>query len=202
MNFFSLRPALALALATSMFSAAVGDTLHFKVGGHPARQLATIESEAEFETFTGKTNKVSGTIDFDPAAKTGSGRIEVDLASLNTGIDRRDEHFRGEPWMDVTKNPSAIFETVRVRHLRGDDYEVTGKFTLKGVTKTLTTKAKVRYRQADVKTKQAGFPGDVVQLSTKFTIKLQDFGFKHPSIDAGKVAREVTISFSAFGTRI
>jgi polyisoprenoid-binding protein YceI len=180
---------------------AMGAVMSFKVGGHPARQLAIVESVADFETFTGKTNKITGSLSFDVAKKTGSGKIEVDLASLETGIAMRDEHFRSARWFDTTKNPTAVFETTKVQHVRGDNYKVTGKFTLKGVTKTITTDATVRYRPESDATKKAGFKGDVLQVTTKFKVKLSDFGITDTSIDAGKVANEVTISVTAFGTQ-
>jgi polyisoprenoid-binding protein YceI len=162
------------------------------------RNVASIESVADFETFTGKTNDVSGTISFDPSTRKGFGKIVVDPSGIDTGIPLRNEHMRSEGWLDTKKYPEIVFEAEKVQPLKGDDYKVTGKFTLHGVTHKITTNVRVRYHVADETTKKVGFEGDVVQLSTKFTIALSDYGIKLPAMVAGKVAKDVTISLSSY----
>lgn len=195
----SMGAALAvLILTTGVFAA----PKTFKVVGERLayRNIATVESESDFETFTGKTSKVSGSIKFDPETKTGGGTLEVDVASIETGIGRRDEHLRGQGWMEADKYPTIKFETTKVQRISGDDYRVSGKFTLHGVTKTINTKAKVRYRAFGPEAKKAGFESDVLQISTKFNIKLSDYGIKVPEQLSGKVNNTVTISLSAYAT--
>ncbi len=162
------------------------------------RNIASIESVADFETFTGKTNSVSGSISFDPATKKGSGKIIIDPSTIDTGIPLRNEHMKSSGWLDTQKYPQIVFETIKVQPLRGDDYRVTGNFTLHGVTKKITTTVRLRYRAQGQATKLAGFSGDVVQLSTKFEISLNDYGIKIPAMSAGKVAKEVTVSLSTY----
>lgn len=183
----------ASALATPKTFTIVTDKLEY-------RNLATVESTTEFETFTGKTTKVTGSLIFDPAAKTGSGKVSVDLSSIATGIDARDDHMRSPQWLDTAKYPTAVFQTTRVVHTTGDNYRVTGQFTLRGVTRTLTTQARVRYRAESEETKKAGFTGNVIHLFTKFDVKLADYGVKIPDIAKGKVSPTVTITVSAYAT--
>lgn len=189
--------ALAIALlAGSSFA----QSKKFQVGtGNPTQQLGTVESQSDFETFTGRTDKVTGTIMFDPVKKTGSGKIMVDVASISTGLDLRDEHMRSEGWLNAEKHANITFETTSVKFLKGDTYQVTGKFTMKGVTKTITTTATVKYAKESEKTKAARFKGDVLQVRTSFTVKLSDYGVKIPAQAAGKVSNTVTISVSAYG---
>jgi polyisoprenoid-binding protein YceI len=163
------------------------------------RNLATVESITEFETFTGRTSKVTGSLTFDPKKKTGTGSIAVDVASIDTGIPLRNEHMREAGWLDAAKYPNITFTANRVQYLGGDQYRVTGTFTMKGVSKPLTTTATVRYRAAGEATKAAGFDGDVVQVTTKFKIKLSDFNVIIPAPAKGKVANEVLITLSAYG---
>lgn len=172
----------------------------FKVGGNDARQIATVESDTTFETFTGRTHKVVGQINFDPTKKTGTGRLEVDLGTVDTGIPLRDEHMRSEGWLDTAKYPKAVFETTSVKFLKGDEYEVKGKFTLKGVTKAITTKVKVRYVPESAETRSKRFDGDILHVAGKIPVKLSDYGVIIPAAGKGKVAETVTISISAFGT--
>ncbi len=186
----------ALPFASTSFAAnktftVVGDRLEY-------RNLATVESNTEFETFTGRTTKVSGSLNFDPAKRTGNGKIVVDVASLDTAIPARNEHMRGAQWLDASKYPTITFVATKVKSQRNDAYQVTGSFTMKGITKTITANAKVKYRAASEATKAAGFDGDVVQVSTTFKIKLSDYGVVIPSQAAGKVSNEVAISLSAY----
>lgn len=194
-NLFLLA-SLPLAFAGSVFAAEkqfqiVSEKLSY-------RNVATVESESEFETFTGRTSNVTGAIKFDPATKKGSGKIVIDVASIDTGIELRNEHMRGAGWMDSAKYPTIVFETTKVEKSSGDNYKVTGKLTLHGVTKTVSTSARVRYRAAGPATKQAGFEGDVLQISSKFNIKLSDYGIVVPANIKSKVSNEVTLGISAY----
>lgn len=188
-----------VALSLSLASAQAAPKT-FKVGaGRPTMQLATVDSHTDLEAMTGRTDKVSGSLTFDPAKKSGSGRIVVDAASIDTGIDLRDEHMRGKMWLDVEEHPTIEFQTTNVKWVSGDTYTVTGKFTMHGVTKTLTTKATVKYMPGSAKTKAAGFAGDVLLVKTSFSVKLSDFGITIPAAAQGKISNAVTISVSAYG---
>jgi polyisoprenoid-binding protein YceI len=194
---------MKLMIATSLFAVAamsfaaektftvVGDRLEY-------RNLATVESETEYEAFTGKTTKVSGALKFDSAKKSGSGFLVIDVASVNTGIPLRDEHMRSAQWMDAEKFPTIRFETKSVRNTGGDNYDVVGNLTMHGVTKQVTMKATVRFRAASELNKQNGFDGDVLQVKGKVDVKLSDFGVKIPAPAANKVSNEVTLGISAY----
>jgi polyisoprenoid-binding protein YceI len=173
----------------------------FKIGGgSPAMQSFTVDSTADFEDFTGTTNAITGTIIFDPAKKTGSGKLAIDVSTIKTGIDLRDEHMRSEMWLDTAKYRYATFESTRVQHLNGNNYRVTGNLTLKGVTKTITTNATVRFIKESDQTRAARFKGDLVNLKTEFKIRLSDYNIKIPAQAKGKVGEVVTIKLSVFGT--
>lgn len=181
----------ALSGAQTKTFTIVGDKLAY-------RNVATVESVSDYETFTGRTNGVSGWLKFDHKAQTGSGEVEVDVKSIDTGIPLRNEHMQSAGWLDAAKYPTIKFVTTKVAHTTGDIYKVTGKLTLHGVTKTIVAAARVAYRAADADTKAKGFEGDVVKLSTKFTIKLSDYGITIPDMAKGKVSNEVTLAVNAF----
>ncbi|MCH8275249.1 MAG: YceI family protein [Armatimonadetes bacterium] len=187
-------------MAVAIVGVANAQTKTFKIDSSsaPQQRIATVESNADFETFTGRTSKLSGTIQFDPRSKKGHALIEIDAASLDTGIEMRNEHMRGEMWLNTEEFRKIRFETTKVEHVRGDDYRVTGKFTFHGVTRTIKVDAKVRYiAQSDV-TRKAKFKGDVLHFKTDFRIKLSDYGVKIPDPAKGRVSNTVKISISAF----
>lgn len=192
------RIALTLGvLAATTLSQAAPTT--FKIGGGtPAQQIATVESVTDFETFTGRTDDVKGTLVFDPIKKTGSGSLQISVAKIDTGIPLRNEHMMAGQWLDAAKYPTINFETTSVKSMGGDRYSVTGKFTMKGVTKSLTTTATVKHLKASDATRKANFKGDVLQVKTSFKVKLSDFGITISGPATGKVSNTVTISTTVY----
>jgi polyisoprenoid-binding protein YceI len=196
LKFHSLS--LIVLLGLSVLSSA--QSKKFVIGsGSPAQQLAQFESRTELETFTGRTEKVSGWINFDPAKKTGSGKIIVDVASISTGISLRDDHLRSPGWLDSAKFPTLVFQSTSTKSLGSGKYKVTGQITIKGVTKTVSANATLRHLVAGEKTKAAGFEGDVLQVRATFPIKLSDFGIKISGPATGKVSNTVDVTVTVYG---
>lgn len=197
-----MKKLLSLSLATLLLSSAFAASTTFKIVGDKLeyRNLATVESQSDFETFTGKTTKVSGTINYDPATKKGSGTVIIDVKSIETGIPTRDEHMRSAGWLDAEKFPTITFVTTKVTPTKGGKFKVVGNLTLHGITKSVTAEAKLNYKEEGEATKKAGFTGSVVQLSASFPITLSDFGVKIPSMAAGKVSNDLKLSVSAYAT--
>ena len=194
------RTLSVIALASAFAGIASAQQHKFEIDAKTFgyRNVASIESVADFETFTGKTNAVTGYVAYDSKTKSGSGKIVVDPKTIDTGIPLRNEHMQSAGWLDTGKYPEIVFEATKVQPTRGNDYKVTGTFTLHGVTKKITVPVTVRYSAAGPANKAAGFDGDIVRLTTKFNISLSDYGISIPSNAAGKVSKEVTISLSTY----
>ncbi len=196
------RIVLSVAVAALGLTLAGAADQKFKVGdagGMKVAQTFSFTSEAQFENFTGQTHKVTGAINFDPVKRTGSGKIEVDLGSVDTGIAMRNEHLQSDMWFNTAKFPKATFETTTVKHVKGDEYQVTGKLTLHGVTRTITTTATVRYLPESDATRKAMFMGNVVDLKCRFQVKLADYGIMIPDMAKGKVAETIAVNLNVFG---
>jgi polyisoprenoid-binding protein YceI len=196
MNSYKLLPLLAL---TAVSITALSAEKTYKVGaGRESMQIATVESVTDFETFTGTTHKVTGSVKFDKAQRSLSGKITIDVASIKTGIDLRNEHMRSDMWMNAEKFKSITFEVTKSKHVKGNEYDVTGKFTMDGVTKTITVRTTINDQDASDASKAAGFEGDVLQLKTKFKVKLSDYGVMIPKMAATRVSDEVTIAVTTY----
>ncbi|GBF06972.1 hypothetical protein DAERI_110154 [Deinococcus aerius] len=184
-----------LSLAVLSLAAASAAPAKFEVVSSAENaNVMTVESETAVENFTGRTNKISGTLTFDPVARTGSGTVIIDGASIDTGIAARNGHMRSPAWLNFDKVPQVKFTATRVTRLSGDQYRVTGNLTLNGVTRPVTADATVRYTPAGDSTKAAGLKGNVLAVSTKFNVKLSDFGVKNGQITSGRVNDELAIS--------
>lgn len=93
-------------------------------------------------SMDGAFSKFGGQLSFDPAA-LGNARValEVDLASIDTGLDDGDEEVARKTWLNTQGFPTAHFESTRVRAVGGNQYEVAGQLTIKGTTKDVVVPA-------------------------------------------------------------
>lgn len=108
----------------------VFDTAHTTVG-FSARHMG-------LSTVRGRFTHFDGNIELDPndLIKT-RGRIEVDMASVETGDETRDAHLRSPDFFDVEKYPKMIFEPKSIERIDDDSYKVVGELTIRDVTRPI-----------------------------------------------------------------
>ncbi|GAA0516173.1 YceI family protein [Deinococcus depolymerans] len=140
--------------------------------------LVTAENETDIGNFTAVTSKVSGTVIFDPAARTGSADLTVNGASLSSRVPLRDGHMRSADWFNFDTMPAITFKSTRVQYVSGDNHRVTGTLTMNGVTRTVTSTARVKLTPANDLTRASRIAGDALAVSVGFSVKLSDFGVK------------------------
>jgi polyisoprenoid-binding protein YceI len=86
-------------------------------------------------TVRGHFDIIRGTIEFDEAhPENASIEAEAEVASINTRDKNRDAHLRSPDFFDAEKYPVISFKSTKVERA-GDDYKVTGDFTMHGVTR-------------------------------------------------------------------
>lgn len=85
----------------------------------------------------GAFEKFKGTVDIDEADITKSkADVGIETVSINTGINKRDNHLRSADFFDVAKFPAMTFVSTKVEAGSDKDkLKVTGNLTIKGVTK-------------------------------------------------------------------
>jgi polyisoprenoid-binding protein YceI len=90
-------------------------------------------------TVRGSFGAVQGTVHLDDADPTKSTvEATIDAKSINTGIDKRDDHLRSADFFDVEKFPTLTFQSTKIEPKEGGAYTVTGDLTMHGVTKPVT----------------------------------------------------------------
>jgi len=88
--------------------------------------------EGRFAAFTGQ-------VSFDPTRlQTARARIEVRLASIDTGLAEADAEVAGKDWFNTAAHPLALFESTALKALGGNRYQVDGRLTIKGRTQTVS----------------------------------------------------------------
>ena len=182
---------------TASLAAAQGERFVLGAGGTAPRQQVTVQSSTDFEDFIGTTTVITGEVTFDPEAHSGSGFLVVDGTSIDTGIEERNSHMRGENWLNFDEHPEIRFEIESVEHLEGNSYQVSGPLTMSGATVTVTAPATVRYLLASDETAAARLEGDVVAVQATFPVALSDFGVERPAPNRVADVLELNVRFFA-----
>ncbi|HEX9540205.1 MAG TPA: YceI family protein [Streptosporangiaceae bacterium] len=102
------------------------DPIHSEVG-FAVRHMMVSKVRGKFKTFSGEL--VTGENPLDSSVTA-----EIDLASIETGAEQRDDHIRSADFFEVETYPTMTYRSTGVR-ADGDDYVVDGELSLKGVTK-------------------------------------------------------------------
>jgi polyisoprenoid-binding protein YceI len=158
-------------------------------------------SDATLEKITGVSTNASGDLTVDPEKPAqAKGTFVVPVASIRTGVELRDDHLKGDTWLDAKKTPHIEFTITKVSGVekllanQSQDCTVTGNFTMHGVTKEVTTKAKVRWVPG------AAGGKDTMRIVASFTVKLEQHNVSVPSIVKLKVAPEIQVNVDLHAT--
>ena len=171
----------------------------FTIGEHGVQlNTVSIESSTDLETIVTTSNAMTGVLMWDREAKSGSAKLSVPVASLKTGIPDRDGHLQGEGWLNAAKFPTITFETTSVTYKDGDTYDVTGKFTMRGVTKDLTATVTLKYLPHNPGLDEILPKANFVKIRTTFDLKLSDFGITFPVIGL-KVSDTLKVKVALLG---
>lgn len=93
----------------------------------------------------GTFRKFTGNVAFDPARPEASkAELEVDLNSIDTGTDDGDVEAKRKPWFNTQMFPSAKFVSTSIQTKAPDQYQVTGKLTIKGRTNDVSAPVTVK----------------------------------------------------------
>lgn len=141
----------------------------------------------------GQFNTIKGHIRFDPDDLSGASvEISIDVPSLTTGIQKRDDHLRSPEFFDAGTFPDMTFRSSHAEKTGPDSLGITGELSIHGVTKPVT----VRVEYAGPVT--SPFGGEITMgFSAAFVINREDFGitWNVPMDDNGiMVSREVWIN--------
>ena len=104
------------------------DPVHSEVG-FSVRHMMVSKVRGRFATFSGKL--VTGENPLDSSVTA-----EIDLASIITGSEQRDQHIRSADFFEVETYPTMTFRSTGVRE-DGGEFVIDGELTLKGVTKSV-----------------------------------------------------------------
>jgi polyisoprenoid-binding protein YceI len=143
-------------------------------------------------TVHGKFDEFTGTISMDGTqVKDATGTIQV--KSINTGIERRDNHLKSADFFDAAKFPMITFQTKRAEK-QGSDTVLVGDFTMHGVTKELSLPVTIKGPIKDP------WGNSRIGLQARTKLNRRDYGLKYnQALETGAlvVGDEVELEINA-----
>ncbi|MBX3233970.1 MAG: YceI family protein [Labilithrix sp.] len=135
-------------------------------------------------TVRGEFQKVSGSVTFDRKnPERSSVTVDIDVASINTRDEKRDQHLRSADFFDVAKYPLITFRSKKVTPKSSEEFDVAGDLTIHGVTKEVVLKVEgLTGEHAD--------PWGMVRMgaSAKTKVKRSEFGMTwNAALEAGGI---------------
>lgn len=138
--------------------------------------------------ITGSFSGLAGKIQFDPANLASSSfEATIEVSSINTGIDMRDNHLRQEEYFDAKNYPTIKFVSTKVTpsNKSGILY-IFGRLTIKNITREISFPFKTTAQE-----------GGYV-FSGEFKINRRDFKVGGSSITLGD---NLTVLLSVFAQK-
>ena len=106
------------------------DKAHTAIG-FKVKHMGLSEVPGYFRDFT-------GTINYDAKdMKKSSVEFTAQMASVDTGVDARDNHLKTADFFDVEKYPTMTFKSTKIEK-KGKNWMITGDLTMKDVTKSVS----------------------------------------------------------------
>ncbi len=149
----------------------------------PEKSSVTFSYKQMGVAMDGKFKKFSAQIQLDPAkAEKATGRLDIELASIDTGSSEADQEVVGKAWFNVAAHPKASYVLQSLKSTAPGQYEAVGQLTIKGQTRELRTPLKLNAPST---------------LVGSFVLKRADFGIGEgmwAKFDV--VANEITVNFN------
>ena len=86
----------------------------------------------------GRFPAVSGTITIDDEPEKSHVEVELEVASIDTGIPDRDGHLRSADFFNADKYPTISFKSTKVEAGKSGTWDVTGDLTVREITRPIT----------------------------------------------------------------
>jgi polyisoprenoid-binding protein YceI len=164
------------------------DPAHTSIG-FSVRHMGVSNVKGHFDDFTGSLVLDNGAI------QEANGTIQV--KSVNTGMERRDNHLRTGDFFDAAKYPVITFKSKRVEK-SGDQTVLISDFTMRGVTKEIKLPVTVSGPVKDP------MGNTRLGIEAKTTVNRKDYGMQFNGVmETGGlvVGEEVTIEINAEATK-
>ncbi|NQY26346.1 MAG: YceI family protein [Piscirickettsiaceae bacterium] len=187
---------LSLALSLGLTAVNVQAAEHYTIDTKGMHAFVTFKvKHLGYSWLEGRFNQFSGDFDFDEANPSNNKvNITIDIGSLDSNHAERDKHLRSERFFDAKKFSTATFSSTKWQDLGDGKANLTGDFTLRGITKEIN----IAVDQIGAgKDPWGGFRRGFVGVTT---LHLSDYNMKEAAM-LGPVAENVQLWLSIEGIR-
>ena len=138
----------------------------------------------------GSFKKFEGTITAAKADLTDAKiSFNADVASISTSVEMRDNHLKTDDLFNAEKYPKMTFESTSFKKLKGNNYALSGKLTIRDVTKDVVFAVVYGGSVTDDKgNTKAGF------MATT-TLNRFDYNIKYDPTAAG-IAKDIKVTLN------
>ncbi len=146
-------------------------------------------------TVQGRFKEVTGSVTLDDKNNVTEAKATIQTKSIDTGIEKRDNHLRSADFFDVEKFPTLTFEAKKIVE-QGGEKALSGTLTMHGVSKEIALPFTIKGPVKDPLKRGTSVIG--IHAHTKLNRK--DFGLTwNKIIEAGGLAvgEEVEITINA-----
>lgn len=177
---------LTIFLAMIAFAVSSFAQTRWKVDPYHSSLNFTIKHSG-ISMVNGKFTDYTGTLTTDGEALTNAQfDFTVQVKSINTNVEPRDNHLRSADFFEVEKFPEMTFKSTRVsKSDKSDQYTLHGKLTIKGVTKDVTADL---YYGGTAKSDQ----GEKIGMKATTTINRFDYNINYDPTASG-IGKDVHI---------
>jgi polyisoprenoid-binding protein YceI len=144
--------------------------------------------EARFISAHGFFDKWAAEVQLDAAKiENSSFKITIDAASINTRVQKRDDHLRSKDFFDVATYPQITLVSKKITKVGDGKYSVAADLSLRGVTKEI-----------QVPLAQVFYENNRGRFRANFEINRKDFGINfnspmNPIEDMVKVQVDINV---------
>lgn len=189
-----------------LVASGVAASVLFSVAVQAQQETYAIDSEHSFANWsvrhvvaktTGTFSDVQGKVVIDRANLANSSvEAKINMLSVSSNHAKRDAHIIKDDYLNAAKFGEMTFVSTKVVARSETDGEITGNFTLHGVTKEMTFPFKVLGFGTDP------WGGYRVGLEAHTAIKASDFGYKWGLKPNGSVGDDIEITLLLEGKRL
>jgi len=124
-------------------------------------------------TVKGRFRDLEATLHIDEGnPETSWVEAKIPVASVDTGVQFRDDDLRSDNFFDAAKYPYITFRSTRVQILGGERFRLTGALTIRAVTKEVVLDGEYEGQIDDpYGNKRAGFTATTQISRSEFDIK-------------------------------
>ncbi len=185
---------VSAAMAAAIFTGTVAQAADYVIdtkGAHASVQFRI--KHLGYSWLTGRFNTFNGKFAYDPKAPEKSSiNVSIKTATIDSNHAKRDKHLRSKDFLNVSEFPSSTFKSTKFDFKNETEATVTGDFTLRGVTKSIS------FPVTKVGEGKDPWGGYRVGFEGMTTLKLADYGITY---NLGPASEFVEISLFVEGVQ-